>query len=246
MAVTCEVEAPSAMAFGSGAQQLPLGGLPRSRDHRDDAKLLPQFSDGADNGRLGDFACPAPASVGKRWSRRLRAACRHGRQAAKPAAIRSAAGCDASRDRPAGHKHRAAPRRRPQNRAVRRAGPEVEPDRNSIIFKANKQILRKCDGLLIRGCLRPSGDGLHKRGRDGRSELPLRQKETKSRLFNPGAGFLQGQSSKAVLAHSFGARCSNCSDVKEKPHFRVGVAPWQSLIAHCGGCSHPCFILNAF
>ena len=83
---------------------------------------------------------------------------------------------------------------------------QVQPYRNSIIFKTNKQIFSESDGLWIRGRIRPSGDGFNKRGCNGRGKLPPRQKETKSSLFNPRAGIFQGKSSKAVLAHSFGAR----------------------------------------
>ena len=83
---------------------------------------------------------------------------------------------------------------------------QIEPYRNSIIFKPNQQIFGMSDGLLFGGHFGPSGDGFNKRGCNGRRKLPLRQKKTKSSLFDPGAGIFQGECPKAVLAHSFGAR----------------------------------------
>ena len=48
-------------AFGdglleAGAQQLPFGGLPGSGDDRNDAQLLPELGDGAQNGDFSHFA----------------------------------------------------------------------------------------------------------------------------------------------------------------------------------------------
>jgi hypothetical protein len=83
---------------------------------------------------------------------------------------------------------------------------QVEPNRNSFIFKANEQIFGQRDRLLIGSRLRPSSDGFNEGGRNGRRELPPWQKETKAGLFNPRTRIVQRESSKAVLAHPFGAR----------------------------------------
>jgi hypothetical protein len=83
---------------------------------------------------------------------------------------------------------------------------QVQPYRNSFVFKTNEEILGVSDDLLIRSRLRPSGNGLNKRWCNGGRKLAPRQKKTKSSFFDPRAGFVQGKCSKAVLAHSFGAR----------------------------------------
>jgi hypothetical protein len=83
---------------------------------------------------------------------------------------------------------------------------QIEPYRNSFILKSNKKVLCVRYGFRVRGRFRPSSDGFHKRGCDGRGKLPPGQKETESGLFNPGTGLFQSQGAKAVLAHPFRAR----------------------------------------
>jgi hypothetical protein len=56
-------------AFGNGfletvAQQLPLGGLSDGGDGGDDAKLLPELGNGAQNGHFSDFAAQGMGELG--------------------------------------------------------------------------------------------------------------------------------------------------------------------------------------
>ena len=207
IAVTCEVEAPSAMARWKRVRSnCHLAACPRAAITGMMRKLLPKLSDGANDRGLGDFrprACFSWDTVASPASKllvnmdcELRNLPRSGQlRAATPVAI-AAERIDVGQN-PSGYH---------EIRLLAGLAQQIEPYRNSIILKANKQIFGMCDGLLFRGYFRPSSDGFNKRGCNGRRKLPLRQEKTKSSLFNPGTGIFQGESSKAVLAHSFGAR----------------------------------------
>ena len=57
MAVTCEVDAPSAIAFWKRVRSsCHLAVCAGRGDHRNDAKLLPELGDGAQNGAFRHFA----------------------------------------------------------------------------------------------------------------------------------------------------------------------------------------------
>jgi len=64
----------------------------------------PEFGDGAQNGAFRHFPAQRTGEVSQLWCRPLPAVCKPGLRAATPGANRSVAGCDASRDRRAGHK----------------------------------------------------------------------------------------------------------------------------------------------
>jgi hypothetical protein len=146
-------------ALEAGSEQLPLGCFSASRDHWDDTKLLPELRDGTNDRRLGHF--PAQSLFQMRYigvpgfkllvdmDGELRNLSRSGQlRAATPVAI-SAKRIDI-RKNPCCH-HEIG--------LLAGLAQQIEPNRNSIIFKPDKQIFGMSDGLLFGGHFGPSSDG---------------------------------------------------------------------------------------
>jgi hypothetical protein len=124
MAVTCEVEAPSAMAFWKrSAEQLPLGGLAGSRDTGMMRSCCQSSVMARRTALFGHFPAQRMCQLGNGRVARFQQLVGLRRPVAKPGASRSVAGCGASRGRRAGHRRRAEPSLPPQSRAARPAGP---------------------------------------------------------------------------------------------------------------------------
>ena len=228
MAVTCEVDAPSAMAFWKRVRSnCHLAGLAGRRDHRNDAQLLPELSDGAQNRGLRHFAAQRVLQLRDGGVARLqqlvgldgqlRNLARTGQlRAATPVAV-AAQGIHVGQN----------PGWPQQSRAVRRAGPADSAERLRRRSPDAPAALRpSAICLAIGGRVALAGDGLNKRRRDGGEELPPRQEETQSRLLNPGPGILQCECPMSVLAHPFGARCFQlfcCQRKTSLPGWRFGI-----------------------
>ncbi len=230
MAVTCEVEAPSAMAFWKRcAQQLPLGGLAGRRDHGNDAKLLPELGDGAQNGAFGYFPAQRMSESGDGGVARLQAACKPAQPAAKPGASRSVAGCGASRGRRAGHRRRAEPSWPPQIGLLAGLAQQVQPHGHAVGLQAHQQLFGQRNMLW--------GREWHSRSPATASTNEGAIEEENCRLgrkrHNPVSSIHVRASSSVSVPCPFwrilSARdASNCSAVKEKPHFQAGVSAGQT------------------
>ncbi len=209
MAVTCEVEAPSAMAFWKRmAEQLPLGRLAGSGDDRNDAKLLPKLGDGAQNGGFGHFPTQRLRELGKGGVARLqqfvgldgqlRNLARAGQlRAAAPVAV-AAQGIDVGQN-PASH-HKVG--------LFARLTQQIQPHSHAVGLQAHQQLFGESNMLGVRSGIRACR--LRPQQMTAQSEeenCRLGQEETQSGLLNPRPGVLQGECPMSVQAHPFGARC---------------------------------------
>ena len=203
--------------------KLPLGRLPTGCDYRDDAQLLPELRDGANDGGLGDFASQGLLQVGDvvvatfqllvdmhcelrnlAGSRQLRAA--------PPIAIA------------AERVHMGRPNPLPRNRAIGGLPSAVSLTATPSFSSRTRRSSALRYGFGVRGRFRPSSDGFNKRRCDGRGRLPPWQKRQ-----SPVSSIHVRASSKVRVPRPFWRirserACTNCSDVKEKPHFRVGIS----------------------
>src|SRR5580698_6486061 len=68
---------------------------------------------------------------------------------------------------------------------------QVEADGDSVELKPYQKLFRKRDMPLIGGGILLPGYGLDERRRGRGGELPPRQEETQTGLFNPGPGIFQ-------------------------------------------------------
>ena len=145
-------------------------------------------------------------------------------------ANRSVAGCAASRGRRAEHKHRAKPRRRPQNRAVRPAGPadSAAPPRHRS--QAAPAALRQRESAWDPGS-RSAGRATAST-KDGATE---EENCLRGRKRHKPVSSIQVRASSSVRVpcpfwRILSARdASNCSAVKEKPHFQARAGAWTTL-----------------
>ena len=172
MAVTCEVEAPSAMAFWKrcgAAATWPAAGR---CNHGNNAELLPELGDGAQNGDFGDFAAQRMLQLGRWWHRPLRAACRPARPAAKPGASRSVADCGASRGRRAAHRRRAEPRRRQQSRLLARLTQQIRRTATPSVSRRTSRSSASAINLGSGVAIPLTRYGLNKGWRDEGGKLP--------------------------------------------------------------------------
>jgi hypothetical protein len=141
MAVTCEVEAPSAMAFWKRRRSsCHWAGWPGAETTGNDAKLLPEFGDGAQNGAFGHFPAQRMGEFGNGGVARLQA-CRpgHGQlrnlaragqlRAAAPVAV-AAQGIHVGQN-PAGH-HKV--------RLLAGQAQQVQPHRHAVCLQAHQQL----------------------------------------------------------------------------------------------------------
>ena len=148
IAVTCDVDAPSAMAFWKRTRSsCHCGVLPGRGDHRNDAQLLPQFGDGAQNRRFRHF--PAQRVLQLRdggvagfkklvgLDGELRNRARPGQLRAAPPVAVAAQGVDV-RQNPAGH-----------DKIGLLAGlsQQIQAHCNAFGFQANQQVLGQGDNF---------------------------------------------------------------------------------------------------
>ncbi len=182
-------------AFGDGlliamAKKLPLGRLAGCRNRWDDPQLLPEFGDGADNRGFAHFAAEGVLQLRDRrvvgfkqfvgLNRQLRYGPGPGELGVAPPVPIAAQGVDVGQN-PGGND---------KVGLFSGLSREIQPNRNSIIFKPNQQFLGRSNLARIRGRIAPSTNRLDKRRRNRGSELLPRQKEAQAGLFNPSPGFL--------------------------------------------------------
>ena len=173
--------------------------------------------------------------LGNGCIRQLPTACRPVPPVAKPAAIRSVAGCGASRGRRAGHTHRAIPRQPRQSQAARPAVPEgsAEPPRR----------LSPDAPAALRPGQCASGRGFASRfpatASTNEGAIEAEYCRLGRKRHKPVSSIHVRASSNVSAPCPFwrilSARdASNCSAVKEKPHFQAGVTAYQGCCVLVG------------
>ncbi len=154
IAVTCDVDAPSAMAFWKRSRSsCHWRCLAWSRHHRNNAQLLPEFGDGAENSGFRHLAAERMPQlrdggvarlkmlVGLDGQRRNLARSRQLR-AAPPVAI-AAKSIDVGQN----------PSRHNEIRLLARLSKQVQANGHAFRFEANQQVFRQGDNF---GCREPS------------------------------------------------------------------------------------------
>ena len=168
MAVTCEVDAPSAMAFWKRVRRsCHLAVCAGSGDHRNDAKLLPELGDGAQNRGFRHFAAQRVLERRDRGvacleklvglDGQLRNLARAGQlRAATPVAV-------AAQRIHVGQN----PGRHDKVGLLAGLSQQVQAHCDAVCLQANQQLLGKCNVFGIGGRIPMTRYGLNKGRRDG-------------------------------------------------------------------------------
>ncbi len=182
--------------------------LPGRGDDGNDAQLLPELGDGAQNAHLRDslakrllefgdirLSVALKALVKLDGERRNRARAGKLRRPA-PVAI-AAQGIDI-------WEH---PGRDYVIRLLAGSSQKVEAYRDALLFEPDQQILGMSDLFLIGSAVALAGYRFYKARGQRSGELALGEKQAQTSLFHPCTRILQCQGPVSVLAHPFGARC---------------------------------------
>ena len=223
MAVTCEVDAPSAMAFWKRVRSSCHWAVLAGRgDNRNDAKLLPELGNGAQNCAFSDFAAQGMLQ------RRDGGVARLKQLVGLDGQLRNLAG--AGKLRAAAPVAIAAKRvhvgQNPcrHNKVGLLAGlsQQVQAHCHAVCLQAYQQLLGKRDVFGVGGRIPLTRNGLNKGRRDGGGELPSGQEETQAGLLNPVRASSRVRAPCPFRRILSARDASNCSAVKEKPHFQAG------------------------
>ena len=223
IAVTCEVDAPSAMAFWKRMRSsCHLAAWPGRRNNRNDAQLLPEFSNGAQNSGFADFAAQRVLELGDggiACFKQLVGLNGQLRNLARTGQLRAAAPVAVAPQRihvgqnPGGH-HKVG--------LLAGLAQQIQPDCHAIRLQTHQQLFGSaiCFGSGV--AFRWPATASTNEGATEEENCLLGRKRHK-----PVSSIHVRASSKVRVPSPFwrilSARAaSNCSDVKEKPHFQAG------------------------
>jgi hypothetical protein len=179
MAVTCEVEAPSAMAFWKRwRSSCHLAVCTGSRDNGNDAQLLPKLGDGAQNGAFGHFPAQRMGQLGKGrvagfqqfvgLDGQLRNLARTGQlRSATPVAV-AAQSIDVGQN-PTGH-HKIG--------ELAGQAEQIQAHGHTVCLQADQQLFSQGNVFWIGGGVALAATASTNDGAIGRGKLPLGQEET--------------------------------------------------------------------
>ena len=208
IAVTCDVDAPSAMAFWKRTRkQLPLRRAVGRGENRNDAQLLPEFGDGAQNRPFRHFPSQGVLQlrdggvagfkmfVGLDGQRRNRA--RSGQLRAAPPVAVAPQSVDVGQY-PTGHD---------EIGLLAGLTEQIQAHGHAVGLQADQQILGLGDGFGCGSRVVFPGYSFNKGWRDKAGILLPREKQTEPGLLDPRPGVLERECPITILAHPFGARC---------------------------------------